>query len=40
MRTCSIEEADRYLGHYSDGAWRATRADNGRVRIIGPQRGL
>jgi hypothetical protein len=36
MRTCSIEEADRYLGHYSDGAWRATRADNGRIRIIGP----
>ena len=20
MRSCSIEEADRYLGHYSDGA--------------------
>jgi hypothetical protein len=36
MRKHIVEAANDYLAHYSDGAWRATRADNGRVRIIGP----
>ena len=36
MRRFNAEDAHHYLGHYSDGAWSATRADNGRVRIVGP----
>jgi hypothetical protein len=36
MRRYSVEQADRYLAHYSDSTWCATGADKGRVRIIGP----
>jgi hypothetical protein len=36
MRRFSVEDAHHYLAHFSDGAWKATKADNGRVRIIGP----